>query len=148
MNSPTHRENILNEKFTEIGIGYATGDYQGINNNTVIVAHFGSQYNYQPSLSTPTPNPTATEVANSEINIINPIDGSFFNSNDFTISGDAGGLANIDIKSNNSELGQADINNGTFSYRPNTNQFTDEGVYSIQATGLNGPLLENSPLSM
>jgi len=42
MNSPTHRENVLNYKFSEIGIGFATGDYQGIQNNTIVVVHFGS----------------------------------------------------------------------------------------------------------
>jgi hypothetical protein len=42
MNSPTHRENILNSKFSEIGIGFATGDYQGIKNNTIVVVHFGT----------------------------------------------------------------------------------------------------------
>lgn len=42
MNSPTHRENILNSKFTEVGIGFAKGEYQGINNNTIVVVHFGT----------------------------------------------------------------------------------------------------------
>lgn len=40
MNSQTHKDNILNSKFTEIGIGIVKGDYQG----TVVwlaVQHFG-----------------------------------------------------------------------------------------------------------
>ncbi|MEJ0001761.1 MAG: CAP domain-containing protein [bacterium] len=36
MNSPTHRENIVKKEYTEIGIGVATGTYQG--HNTVFVA--------------------------------------------------------------------------------------------------------------
>jgi hypothetical protein len=42
MNSPTHRENIMNSNFSEIGIGFAKGDYQGIKNNTIVVVHFGT----------------------------------------------------------------------------------------------------------
>lgn len=41
MNSPTHRANIVNQNFTEIGIGVANGVYQG--RNTVFVAQlFGT----------------------------------------------------------------------------------------------------------
>jgi hypothetical protein len=38
MNSPTHRANILKNDFTEIGIGVASGVYQG--RNTIFVAQF------------------------------------------------------------------------------------------------------------
>lgn len=38
MNSPTHRANILKNEFTEIGIGVASGTYQG--RNTIFVAQF------------------------------------------------------------------------------------------------------------
>jgi hypothetical protein len=41
MNSPTHRENILNGKFDEIGFGFAYGYYQGRENNVVVAVHFG-----------------------------------------------------------------------------------------------------------
>lgn len=65
MNSPTHRENILNNKFTEVGIGFAKGNYQGINNNTIIVVHFGTSVS-QPNV-TVTPkidkNPEITPMA-------------------------------------------------------------------------------------
>lgn len=40
MNSPAHKENILNPKFTEIGIGIVKGDYQGAN-AWLAVQHFG-----------------------------------------------------------------------------------------------------------
>ncbi|MEI7579642.1 MAG: CAP domain-containing protein [bacterium] len=43
MNSITHRNNIMNNKFDEIGIGIVHGDYQNIKNNTIIVTHFGSR---------------------------------------------------------------------------------------------------------
>ncbi|MBI2030117.1 hypothetical protein HYT05_00680 [Candidatus Kaiserbacteria bacterium] len=41
MNSPTHRENILNEHFTEIGIAVAVGMYQG-RMTTFVVQAFGT----------------------------------------------------------------------------------------------------------
>ena len=57
MNSPLHRENILNSHFTEIGIGIARGTYQG--QEAVFVAQlFGeplSALAYQPPKTTPVP---------------------------------------------------------------------------------------------
>ncbi|MBI5004417.1 hypothetical protein HZC00_04990 [Candidatus Kaiserbacteria bacterium] len=41
MNSPTHRENILNTQFTEIGIATAVGMYQG-RMTTFVVQEFGT----------------------------------------------------------------------------------------------------------
>jgi hypothetical protein len=41
MNSPTHRENILNAKFTEIGVATAVGMYQG-RMTTFVVQAFGT----------------------------------------------------------------------------------------------------------
>lgn len=41
LNSPTHKANILNPKFTEIGIGLAYGNYQGYG-QWFIVQHLGS----------------------------------------------------------------------------------------------------------
>lgn len=36
LNSPSHRENILNSKFTEIGVGIATGTYKGVETHYVV----------------------------------------------------------------------------------------------------------------
>ena len=43
MNSPTHRENILNPKYKEIGIGVVEGDLAGVD-TTIIVQFFGATY--------------------------------------------------------------------------------------------------------
>lgn len=43
MSSPTHRENILNPKYKEIGIGVVEGDLAG-SDTTIIVQFFGSTY--------------------------------------------------------------------------------------------------------
>ncbi len=42
MASPTHKKNILSSLFSEVGIGFAHGDYQGIYDNTLTVVHFAN----------------------------------------------------------------------------------------------------------
>lgn len=49
MNSPTHRANVLDEHFTEIGIAIARGTYEG-RKTTFVVQMFGT-----PAISTPAP---------------------------------------------------------------------------------------------
>lgn len=44
MNSPGHRANIINENFTEIGIGIATGTYDN-HQTTIVVQMFGNPLN-------------------------------------------------------------------------------------------------------
>lgn len=42
MNSPTHRENLLDKDFTEVGFGFADGsNYNNSGNETVVVAMYG-----------------------------------------------------------------------------------------------------------
>lgn len=41
MNSPAHSQNILNERYQDIGFGYVIGEFQGFKNNMIVVAHFG-----------------------------------------------------------------------------------------------------------
>lgn len=43
MNSPTHRDNILNPKYKEVGIGVIEGDLAG-SDTTIIVQFFGAGY--------------------------------------------------------------------------------------------------------
>ncbi len=57
MNSPSHKGNILNPHFTEIGVGIARGTYQG-QGATFVVQFFGeplSTLAYQPPKTTPVP---------------------------------------------------------------------------------------------
>ena len=44
MNSPTHRENIINPKYQEIGIGVVNGILGGVK-TTLVVQHFGTPRN-------------------------------------------------------------------------------------------------------
>lgn len=53
MNSPSHRDNILNPKYKEIGIGVVEGDLSG-SDTTIIVQFFGTSYvdSARPSVAT------------------------------------------------------------------------------------------------
>jgi uncharacterized protein YkwD len=44
MNSPTHKENIINSKYQEIGIGVVNGTLNGLK-TTLVVQHFGTPIN-------------------------------------------------------------------------------------------------------
>lgn len=55
MKSPTHRDNILNSKYKEIGIGVVNGTLSGIK-TTLVVQHFGTPVDYQ-AISPATPPP-------------------------------------------------------------------------------------------
>lgn len=53
MNSPTHRDNIINAQYKEVGIGVASGDFEG-HQTIIVVQMFGN----------PVPQPTASKATN------------------------------------------------------------------------------------
>ncbi len=63
--SPSHRENLLSEKYKEIGVAVIEGDLAGLD-TTLIVQFFGTQQTTQPQVPialakpTSTPSPTST----------------------------------------------------------------------------------------
>lgn len=60
MNSPTHRANIMNGQFTEIGIGVARGEFEG--SETIFVVQFFGTPKQSTSVVTTTPAPTVASV--------------------------------------------------------------------------------------
>lgn len=62
MNSKTHRENILNPNYREIGIGVVEGNLNGID-TTIIVQFFGARQDTRPSI----PNVKAENLINAPI---------------------------------------------------------------------------------
>ena len=74
MNSPTHRANIINDKYQEIGIGVVNGVLNGMK-TTLVVEHFGTPLDGRVLASTP-PSSTVNTVQNfgpvSSIKPINP----------------------------------------------------------------------------
>ena len=65
LNSPSHRANLLNQQFTEIGIAVAEGTYQG-QETTFIVQLFGTPAVAQP-VATLTTDTTPTETEGGEV---------------------------------------------------------------------------------
>lgn len=67
MNSPTHRENILNPKYKEIGIGVVEGDLAGVD-TTIIVQFFGATYADKVTATIqPTIAPTVTQIVEPQV---------------------------------------------------------------------------------
>ena len=62
MNSPSHRENILNGNYTEIGVGTAKGEYQGYE-TVFVVQLFGTPVKSAGTLALAKPTPSETAVA-------------------------------------------------------------------------------------
>ena len=67
MNSPTHRENIINPKYQEIGLGVVNGVLNGVK-TTLVVQHFGTPRNGVVLASTP-----PTDNISPVTNTISPI---------------------------------------------------------------------------
>lgn len=72
MNSPTHRANIINDKYQEIGIGVINGVLNGMK-TTLVVQHFGTPLDGRVLASTP-PSSTVNTVQNfGQVSSIKPI---------------------------------------------------------------------------
>jgi hypothetical protein len=69
MNSPSHRENMLNPNYKDIGIGVVEGNLAGVD-TTIIVQFFGAPLSSEPTIpvvqakevAPPVPSPTPVEV--------------------------------------------------------------------------------------
>ncbi len=87
MNSKTHKENIMRTEFTEVGFGIISGNYQGREGNTIVVAHFGT--------------PKSGAVMNTNrINILSPIDGEVVTSLPLDLDGVSNSEANFTVDLN------------------------------------------------
>ncbi len=66
MNSPSHRANILDDTFSEVGFGFANGDnFTGTGNETIVVAHYGLPVGVSANPQTatePTPEPAPSKA--------------------------------------------------------------------------------------
>ncbi len=61
MNSPTHRANIVNQKFVDQGLASVFGNYEQGHDTIMVVSLFGALY--KTSTTSPTPTPTPTQVS-------------------------------------------------------------------------------------
>lgn len=65
MDSPTHRDNIINSKYKEAGIGIVSGDFEG-HQTIVVVQMFGNPVSEIISQETPVPRAEIVEPASSQ----------------------------------------------------------------------------------
>lgn len=102
MNSTGHRANILNKYFTEIGVGVATGEYQGA--DAIFVAQlFGKQASKTVSALTQT-NTSSNSLENANL-IASPLPSASLNPTDSGVdnfvavkSADNGELSNLELE--------------------------------------------------
>lgn len=66
MNSPTHRENIVNTKYKEIGIAVVNGTLGGVK-TTLVVQHFGAPLSGQVEAASPTNNSQVAPELNGNV---------------------------------------------------------------------------------
>lgn len=71
--SPTHKANMLDANFTEVGFGYAnSADFNNSGNQTVVVAMYASPYTAPAPAPTPTSPPPPSQVVPSTTNKSSP----------------------------------------------------------------------------
>jgi hypothetical protein len=121
MNSSSHRENLLKSEYLEVGFGIAYGNYQGNDNNIIIVAHFGAQKQM-----------VKTELSDAgELIIKNPENGTIFNISDIKIDGQVKGLDAVYIVKDGVFNGVANVNSGIFTYDLTGLTDGDHQIYAL-----------------
>jgi hypothetical protein len=120
MNSKTHRENLLNSSFNEVGFGIIKGSFQSNANNIIVVVHFGNSG--QPKID-----------QSSEIQVYYPEEGAIISGNEIDVKGSVQNADGIEIYVNNEKKSEGTILNGEFTSRV---QNVQEGEYSLQARGV------------
>jgi hypothetical protein len=121
MNSSSHRENLLKGEYLEVGFGIVYGNYQGNENNIIVVAHFGAQKQM-----------VKTELNESgELIIKSPENGTIFNTSDIKIDGQVKGLDAVYIVKDGVFNGVADVNSGIFTYDLNGLVDGDHQIYAL-----------------
>jgi uncharacterized protein YkwD len=114
MNSPTHKENVLRGEYEEVGFGIIQGNFQGKNNNVIIVVHFG----------TPITRPSTGDLVatNGELptpSITSPANNSAFNTTKLNITGNAPEATQVQLFNAGKHFITTDANEGIFTYNTN-----------------------------
>lgn len=136
MNSPTHRANILNANYRDVGISVVTGNLNG-KETTIIIQMFGSRIagtntstqNTQPSQNTkaiePTPTPTP-DIRTYTPKITSPRDNSIFNSTSITLQGEAEIGDTIKVFSNGKLIGELPKDGNPFTVNVDLLEFQNK----------------------
>lgn len=133
LNSLTHRENILRPEFDEIGIAIEYGNFQGVDNNAVIVVHFGKRSTYTPPTTSPaTKNTVTKQVQYGKITIDSPKKDELINTNTPEIKGHAS-AGTVELSNSSSKLGETISKEGLFTYKIADESALIEGSHTIKA---------------
>jgi uncharacterized protein YkwD len=117
MNSKTHKDNILNSNYDEMGVGIVSGNFQGNNSNIIVAVHFGKR---------------SVVVNEPYINITSPKANEVINESSVRVEGNYYLVNNIivNLDENLEKIGQ--VSGSTFSA---TFEDLEEGAYSVTASG-------------
>lgn len=140
MNSPSHRDNIINTHYQHIGIAAIDGVFDG-KQTTIVVQMFGSEYiqpappsepapqpqpeaEPQPEPTAPSPAPSpqpqappADTAAPDKPVITEPTDGALLNISDINIRGTAESESEVAIYDSEERIGTLNADGGAFDYR-------------------------------
>ncbi len=135
MASPSHRDNIINSNFENIGISLVTGEFQG-SETTIVVQMFGTtqvEYSTADYLSESEVSlPETGEKGDLEAPIItDPKDGEILNSGAFTVRGVANEGNEVEIYDNNDVIDRTEIQSSGFVFEKE-DDYT-EGSHNIYA---------------
>lgn len=150
MASPSHRSNLLNESFTNIGIAAVSGEFQG-EETTIVVQMFGST---QAVMSETNPLsdsenagesglPTTGESALESPAITYPEDGEILKEAAFSIRGQAREGSSVEVYDSDLAVGSTDIENSHFDFKKET-PFS-EGGHSLSAKAKDGYIKVSLP---
>ncbi len=133
MNSKTHRDNILRGEFREVGIGIVYGRFQGIQNNAIIVVHFGTR----PGAGTIVgENDISNGSSQSGTQITCPEDDQILNKNTFVIEGKSED-GRIIVSDNNKDIGESISEYGLFTFRINKENALVDGDHVLGVKNTN-----------
>jgi hypothetical protein len=134
MASPSHRSNILNGNFKNIGIASITGEFQG-EETTVVVQMFGTT-NIEHSESISDGENTSGLPVTGDSDIASPVitdpeDGDILQTGAFDVRGEASEGSEVEVFDNNENLGKTSINDSRFEFKKDE-PYAD-GVHTLHA---------------
>ncbi|MFC1656824.1 CAP domain-containing protein [Patescibacteria group bacterium] len=143
MSSTTHRNNLLNNNFQDIGVAVVEGDLGG-ESTILVIQMFGQNKNLAKSTPNRTPNIESNTIDTTppEIpSIVDPKHQSFINQSKPEITGESEIASTVTIYDNKNKLGSvpADIE-GAYSFRPSSELDDGKHKFSAQAQDRSGNL--------
>ena len=118
MNSQTHKDNILNPNYDEMGVGIVSGNFQGNTSNIIVAVHFGKR---------------AVVVNEPYLNITTPKNQETLTGNEIKVEGNYYLVNNIKVNLDDNLTTVGKVSGSTFSA---TFDDLDEGHYAVSASGV------------